>query len=92
MSVRFRSESVFDFSRNTQGASSRCWPWARLRQPRPICLDEAPMGLCPVITQQVFDTIVRINEAGVTVFMVEQNALMALGISNRGGVRQDSPD
>jgi branched-chain amino acid transport system ATP-binding protein len=46
------------------------------------------MGLAPVLVQQNFDIIEQINEAGVTVFMVEQNANMALSIADRGYVLQ----
>ena len=59
---------------------------ALMRRPRLMCLDEPSMGLSPIITQQVFEMVKRINDGGVTVFMVEQNARMALAISDRGYV------
>jgi branched-chain amino acid transport system ATP-binding protein len=51
-------------------------------------MDEPSMGLAPVLVEQNFDIIEQINEAGTTVFMVEQNANMALSIADRGYVLQ----
>jgi branched-chain amino acid transport system ATP-binding protein len=61
---------------------------ALMARPRLICMDEPSMGLSPILVQTVFDTIQRIREAGMTVFLVEQNANMALGIADRGYVIQ----
>jgi branched-chain amino acid transport system ATP-binding protein len=44
------------------------------------------MGLSPILVERVFEAIQKINAEGVTVFMVEQNAQMALSISSRGYV------
>jgi branched-chain amino acid transport system ATP-binding protein len=44
------------------------------------------MGLAPVLVDQIFDTIKRLNEAGTTILLVEQNARMALQIAHRGYV------
>ena len=44
------------------------------------------MGLAPIIVDQIFDTIVRINKEGTTILLVEQNANQALRIANRGYV------
>ena len=48
----------------------------------------AAMGLAPVLVELIFDTIKKINEEGVTILLVEQNALMALSIAHRGYVLQ----
>jgi branched-chain amino acid transport system ATP-binding protein len=61
---------------------------ALMAQPRLICMDEPSMGLSPILVQTVFDTIQRIREQGVTVFLVEQNAFMALNVADRGYVLQ----
>jgi branched-chain amino acid transport system ATP-binding protein len=61
---------------------------ALMAKPKVLLMDEPSMGLAPVLVQQNFDIIEQINEAGVTVFMVEQNANMALSIADRGYVLQ----
>lgn len=59
---------------------------ALMARPRMLLLDEPSLGLAPNLVLRTFDAIKRINEAGVTIFLVEQNAYMALEISNRGYV------
>jgi branched-chain amino acid transport system ATP-binding protein len=49
-------------------------------------MDEPSMGLAPILVEQVFQTIKEINEQGVTIFLVEQNASMALSVAHRGYV------
>jgi branched-chain amino acid transport system ATP-binding protein len=61
---------------------------ALMARPRLLCMDEPSMGLAPVFVEQVFDTIQTINRQGTTIFMVEQNANMALSIANRAYVLQ----
>jgi len=46
------------------------------------------MGLAPVLVEQQFETIQQLNQTGITIFVVEQNAAMALAIANRGYVLQ----
>ena len=59
---------------------------ALMAKPKVLLMDEPSMGLSPLLVQQNFDIIERINDEGVTVFMVEQNANMALSIADRGYV------
>ena len=61
---------------------------ALMARPRLICMDEPSMGLSPLFVEQVFDIIQTINKQGVTIFMVEQNAAMALQIAHRAYVLQ----
>lgn len=59
---------------------------ALMARPRVLLMDEPSMGLAPMVVEQVFETIRSINEQGVTILLVEQNALMALSLANRGYV------
>jgi branched-chain amino acid transport system ATP-binding protein len=61
---------------------------ALMSAPRLLLLDEPSMGLAPILVEQIFEIVKTINQAGTTVLLVEQNALMALGIANRGYILQ----
>jgi len=61
---------------------------ALMARPRLLCMDEPSMGLSPAFVDQVFEIIQTINKQGTTIFVVEQNAAMALSIANRGYVLQ----
>ncbi|MGH8944654.1 MAG: ABC transporter ATP-binding protein [Acidimicrobiia bacterium] len=61
---------------------------ALMAKPKVLLMDEPSMGLAPVLVAQNFEIIERINEEGTTVFVVEQNANMALSIADRGYVLQ----
>ena len=61
---------------------------ALMAKPILLLLDEPSMGLAPVLVELVFETIKTINGQGTTILLVEQNALMALAIANRGYILQ----
>jgi branched-chain amino acid transport system ATP-binding protein len=61
---------------------------ALMARPRLLCMDEPSMGLSPLYVEQVFEIIQAINRQGTTIFMVEQNANMALSIAHRAYVLQ----
>jgi branched-chain amino acid transport system ATP-binding protein len=61
---------------------------ALMAKPKVLLMDEPSMGLAPVLVEQVFAIIKEINELGTTIFVVEQNANMALSIADRGYVLQ----
>jgi len=57
-----------------------------MADPKVLLLDEPSMGLAPILVEQIFDIIREINEGGTSIVLVEQNALMALSIADRGYV------
>jgi branched-chain amino acid transport system ATP-binding protein len=59
---------------------------AMMARPKLLLMDEPSMGLAPMVVEQVFETIQAINAQGVTILLVEQNALMALTIADQGYV------
>jgi len=61
---------------------------ALMTRPSVLLLDEPSLGLAPILVQQIFKIIREINDRGMTILLVEQNALQALSIANRGYVLQ----
>ena len=59
---------------------------ALMSRPRLLMLDEPSMGLAPLLVEQIFGIIRELNDAGVTILLVEQNAHMALSVAHRGYV------
>jgi branched-chain amino acid transport system ATP-binding protein len=59
---------------------------AMASRPKLLLLDEPSLGLAPLIVKRIFEVIAQLNEEGVTVLLVEQNARMALRLANRGYV------
>lgn len=61
---------------------------AMMSRPRLLLLDEPSMGLAPLMVQKVFETILSVAKEGVTILLVEQNAKLALDVSDRGYVME----
>jgi branched-chain amino acid transport system ATP-binding protein len=59
---------------------------ALMSRPKLLLLDEPSMGLAPILVDKIFEIIQEINKEGTTILLVEQNALIALGIAHRGYV------
>jgi len=59
---------------------------ALMSKPKLLLLDEPSMGLAPKVVKEIFRIILELQKEGTTIFLVEQNAKMALGIANRGYV------
>jgi branched-chain amino acid transport system ATP-binding protein len=61
---------------------------ALMGRPRILLLDEPSMGLAPLLVETIFETVKKLNDEGVTILLVEQNALIALSVASRGYVMQ----
>ncbi|HKU86741.1 MAG TPA: ABC transporter ATP-binding protein [Casimicrobiaceae bacterium] len=61
---------------------------ALMSRPRLLLLDEPSMGLAPLMVQKVFETIIAVAKEGVTILLIEQNAKLALEVSDRGYVME----
>ena len=59
---------------------------ALMARPKLLMLDEPSMGLAPIFVEKIFELVVEINKQGTPILLVEQNALMALEVANRGYV------
>jgi branched-chain amino acid transport system ATP-binding protein len=59
---------------------------ALMARPKLLMLDEPSMGLAPIFVEKIFEIVVEINRQGTPILLVEQNALMALEVANRGYV------
>ena len=59
---------------------------ALMGRPKMLLLDEPSMGISPVLTERIYETIAEINQQGTTILLVEQNANFALEVSKRGYV------
>jgi branched-chain amino acid transport system ATP-binding protein len=59
-----------------------------MSRPKLLLLDEPSMGLAPLMVQKVFETVLAISGEGVTILLIEQNAKLALEVSNRGYVME----
>lgn len=61
---------------------------ALMAQPKLLLLDEPSLGLAPIIVDKIFEIIAHINQTGTTIFLVEQNANLALNVSKRAYVME----
>jgi branched-chain amino acid transport system ATP-binding protein len=83
-------ERINQYGGTMSGGEQQMLAMARALMSRPklLLMDEPSMGLAPMFVQQVFDIIQQVGEQGMTIFVVEQNANMALSIADRGYVLQ----
>ncbi len=65
---------------------------ALMAHPNLLLLDEPSMGLAPIFVEKIFEIVVEINKQGTPILLVEQNALMALDVANRGYVLETGHD
>ena len=65
---------------------------ALMSKPKLLLLDEPSMGLAPLMVQKVFETVLKVSAEGVTILLIEQNAKLALEVSNRGYVMESGRD
>jgi branched-chain amino acid transport system ATP-binding protein len=61
---------------------------ALMARPTLLLLDEPSMGLAPIFVERIFETVIEVNKQGTPVLLVEQNALMALDVAQRGYVME----
>ena len=61
---------------------------ALMAQPKLLLLDEPSMGLAPIFVERIFEIVQEINKQGTPILLVEQNALMALDVADRGYVME----
>ena len=57
-----------------------------MSRPKLLMLDEPSLGLSPILTEKIFELILEIRKQGTTILLVEQNAVAALSVANRGYV------
>ena len=61
---------------------------ALMSKPKLLMLDEPSMGLAPLLVEQIFEIVLKLNQAGTTILLVEQNARMALSVADRAYVME----
>lgn len=78
-------ERLYQFSGTLSGGEQQMLAMARalMSKPKLLLLDEPSMGLAPILVDEIFDIITKINASGTTILLVEQNAYKALSIASR---------
>jgi len=83
-------ERIFQLGETLSGGEQGMLAIARglISEPKVLLLDEPSLGLAPLLVREFFKVIKRINEKGMTIFLIEQNARKALSIASKGYVLQ----
>jgi len=93
MLVRFPRlrDRLYTAAGNLSGGEQQMLAIARalMAKPRLLLLDEPSMGLAPIIVAEIFEVLRTLNEHGLTIFLVEQNARQALGVAHNGYVMEN---